>query len=147
MKYTPSKFKITLLSFVIWMTIIVGAVLVLYLSWVSSSKIGEMRLMPSWIKTWVDNYEFMAIRTAVPLVFLGMLIGIYLAYSKKALFWWVMGWLVLTMLVVLAELGQYFRPMRSVDLLDMVWGSAGSALGMGIIFIGTRIWRQFKHKN
>ncbi|MBP0903711.1 VanZ family protein [Mariniflexile gromovii] len=136
-----------LFSVTIWMSVIVGAILVLYLSWVSSPIIGEMRFMPPWIKNWVDSYEFMAIRTAVPLVLLGMLLGIYLNYRKQPLVRWIYSWMLLTILVILAELGQYFRPMRSVDFLDMVWGSVGSALGLGFICIGARMWHWFKNKN
>tara|TARA_R110000868_G_scaffold268949_2_gene528228 strand:- start:957 stop:1406 length:450 start_codon:yes stop_codon:yes gene_type:complete len=130
------------LSFLM-LSIIIGALLVLYLSWVSSPKIGEIRFIPSWMASWVDTYEFFTIRTAIPFIILGMLSGWYLNYLKREVLSWFFVWLMLSLLVILAELGQYFRPMRSFDWKDIAWGSIGAALGLSLLYAGSLFWGYF----
>ncbi|WP_052825775.1 VanZ family protein [Neotamlana nanhaiensis] len=131
-----------------YILLLVGTLAVLYLSWVSSPAIGKMAFMPSWISSWVDSYRFSAFRTSIPLVVLGVLVGVYLNFEKKTILWWYMAWGLLTLLVILAEIGQYFRPLRRFDFRDIFWGSAGAALGLQIIFflkqVKCYIWRKKK---
>lgn len=145
MQFNQSKYKKKLFTLLIWTVILLGMLAVLYLSWVSSPKIGGIRFMPSWLADWVDTYELMDIRTAIPLIVLGILVGLYLNYQKREVFWWIFGWIMLSLLVVLAELGQYFRPMRSFDWIDIAWGSAGSGLGLFVIFVGATFWNSKKY--
>ncbi len=129
-----------------YVIISIGMLLVLYLSWVSSPAIADMPFMPSWISSWVDSYRFSAIRTAVPLVALGAMAGIYLNYEKKRIRWWYAAWLFLSFLVLLAELGQHFRPMRRFDIRDIFWGSAGAALGLQVVFFLKEVKCYIKRK-
>ena len=145
-KYKVYMIKKRLLNYVLALFIVTVALIVLYLSWVSSPKIGQMRYMPTWVATWVDSYTFMAIRTAIPLVLLGILAGIYLHFWKRPIFWWAVAWILLSILIVLAELGQYFRPMRAFDWRDIAWGSAGAALGLGILYTSGLLWNLIKSK-
>lgn len=129
-----------------YIVISIGMLLVLYLSWVSSPAIGKMVFMPSWISSWVDSYRFGAVRTAVPLVALGVLAGMYLNYEKKTVRWWYAVWILLSLLVLLAELGQHFRPMRRFDIRDIFWGSSGAALGLHIVFFLKEVKSYIKRK-
>lgn len=110
--------------------LIVGALLVLYLSWVSSPKIGGNQLVPSWMGTWIDVHHFDTIRTAVPMVFLGVISGFIIVFNNLDRKWWCISWVLLSLLVLIAEIGQFLRPLRSFDLKDVFWGSAGTALGL-----------------
>ena len=107
----------------------VGFVLVLYLSWLYESKIGSSWLVPGWLAEWVDATENDTIRTGVPFVFLGLVIGGWLRKKGKAM----KKWLLLLVLVLIAELGQLFLPLRIFDWRDVAWGSGGAAFGIGII--------------
>src|SRR5690606_12605114 len=121
--------------------ILIGTLMVLYLSWVSSPKIGGNILIPNWIAYWVDAYRYNEIRTAVPMVFLGGLSGFVILYNKlDKKTWGIMAWASLTVLISIAEIGQYFRPMRSFDLKDIAWESIGSGFGILITFFGARFW-------
>ncbi|WP_111307963.1 hypothetical protein [Confluentibacter sediminis] len=126
--------------------IIIGALIVLYLSWVSSPKIGGNVLIPSWIAYWVDAYRYNEIRTAVPMVFLGVLSGFMILSNKlDKKTWGIIAWLSLTVLISIAEIGQYFRPMRSFDLKDIAWGSIGSGFGLLVAFIGAGVFNKMRH--
>jgi glycopeptide antibiotics resistance protein len=122
------------------------ALLVLYLSWVSSPVIGNMAFMPSWVSTWVDSFRFNAIRTAIPLIPLGIIAGLYLYLEKRTVLCWYAAWAGISLLVLLAEVGQYFRPMRSFDVRDIFWGSFGAALGLQIVFFIKELRSYFKRK-
>jgi len=127
--------------------ILLGTFLVLYLSWTSSPKIGGLKFIPSWISTWVDSYTFMTIRTAIPLMGLGVFTGLFLNYQKRRKTWWLISWILITILVLLAELGQLYRPLRSFDWLDVIWGVLGSGLGLSLIYILSFIKAKYFIKN
>ena len=127
-----------------YIILVIGMLLVLYLSWVSSPSIGKIAFMPYWVSSWVDSYRFGAIRTGVPLVALGALAGLYINFEKKSILWCYSGWVLLTLLIVLAEVGQCFRPMRSFDIQDIFYGSSGAALGLLIIFFLKELKNFFK---
>jgi len=115
--------------------IIIGTLLVLYLSWVSSPKIGGNPLVPNWIAMWVDAYYFDAIRTAVPMIFLGGMSGLLIVFNNLNMKWWWLAWGLLSLLVCIAEIGQFLRPLRSFDSMDILWGSVGSALGLLMVYV------------
>ena len=92
-------------------------------------------MVPKWISSWADKRAFENIRTAVPLFFLGGLLGVFLmikrAYKKR----WLGLWLVTVLVVFLAELGQLFMPLRTFDWFDVIWGAVGSGSAMIIMYI------------
>ena len=130
-----------------YIIVTIGMLGVLYLSWVSSPAIGKMAFMPSWISSWIDDYRYSAIRTAMPLVALGTLFGVYLSYEKKDVLWWYGSWVLLTALVVLAELGQFLRPMRHFDFRDIFWGLIGSGLGLQVVFMIKEVKNYLKKRH
>lgn len=122
--------KVRLSNYLLIILIVVVALLVLYLSWTSSPKIGNINIVPGFISTWVDTYMFQTIRTAVPLFFLGLFLGLFLIVKNLTLKYWVISWILLLLLVVLAEVGQFFRPHRVFDKGDIKWGWFGATMGL-----------------
>jgi hypothetical protein len=116
-----------------YLAILVVAGLVLYLSWRSQPSMGQVWFVPKWLAHWADERANDAIRTAVPLVLLGVLIGISLAWKNRPWTRWVASWAAMTGLVALAELGQLFLPHRSFDPLDIAWGAAGALVGLATV--------------
>jgi len=122
----------------------VGILLIFGLSWKADPNLKGLPLIPSWLYNWTDSYGNSRIRTAVPFVFLSLLIGAWFWIRNVPAYYFVVAWGVLTAVVVLAELGQYFIPMRDVDLKDMFWGSAGSFFGLGTMYLVKRAARFIK---
>lgn len=89
--------------------------------------------MPAWLGKWADNYG--QLRTAIPFVGLGGILGLVLSLRRASIFSWVGTFLALAALVALAELGQVFRPGRVADLWDIFWGIAGAAVGLALVAI------------
>lgn len=110
--------------------IMASAFLVLYLSWVSTPKLGSRFLFPEFISQRIDKLEYSASRTAVPMVFISFFTGIFLILKKIKTKWWFIAFVLMGVLVFLAELGQIFRPYRVFDVDDIKWGIVGSALGL-----------------
>lgn len=118
-----------------WGVLIFGIVVVLYFSWIKSPRFEYNQWVPSFLAKWADKHENDNVRTAVPLVFLGLVTGSYLIYRKLPKHKWLICWLGLSVLVVIAELGQLFLPLRSPDFKDVYWGALGAGLGLGFMFI------------
>lgn len=113
----------------------IGILLILGLSWQSSPNLKGLPLIPSWLYNWTDNYNNGRIRTAVPFIFLSLVIGLWFCIKRVSWRYYSIAWAILTGVVVLAEFGQYFIPLRDVDLKDIFWGSFGSGIGLGSLFI------------
>lgn len=118
---------------VYYFLLVVGAGLVLYLSWRSSPAMGYVWFIPPAVAHWADKQENDTIRTAVPLVALGLVVGGQLAWQRRPWRQWLVAWVLLLLLVVLAEAGQYFRAYRSFDLADIAWGAIGAAIGLALV--------------
>jgi hypothetical protein len=116
-----------------YLAILVIAGLVLYLSWRSQPSMGLVWFMPHWLAHWADERANDALRTAVPLVLLGMLVGIPLAWQNRSWRRWLASWAAMTGLVSLAEFGQLFLPHRAFDPRDIAWGAAGALAGLAAI--------------
>lgn len=114
---------------------VIGIFLIFGLSWVPNPNLRELPLIPSWISNWTDEYSNSRIRTAIPFILLSLVIGAWFCYKRLSLHSYFLAWVVLTGVVVLAELGQYFIPLRDVDVKDVLWGSAGSLLGLGLLYL------------
>ena len=131
MAQLASKFMSKNLLF--YLLILVGAGLVLYLSWLPVPKMAQVWFIPAKVAGWADENRNDTIRTAVPMVGLGWLIGGWLALQSRPWWQWLLAGAGLAGLVVLAELGQLFVASRSFDLGDIGWGIAGGVVGLGMV--------------
>lgn len=113
----------------------VGILLIFGLSWQANPNLEGVPFIPEWLYNWTDSYRNSRIRTAVPFVFLSVIVGAWFCIRNVPLTYFVVAWGILTGVVVLAELGQYFIPLRDVDLKDMFWGSTGSFIGLATMYL------------
>lgn len=111
--------------------IALGVGMVLYLSWQPQPSMTTDWFIPRWLAAWADENGNDTIRTGVPLVALGLLIGVQLAWQRQPWRQWVWAWLGLSGMVVVAEIGQLFLVNRSFDVKDAGWGAAGALVGLG----------------
>lgn len=126
----------------IYIALIIGVGLVLYLSWEPDPSMKHIRFIPAWIGRWADAKPNWELRTAVPFVFLGILMSILPSrwpFYKH----WVNSWLMLVGIVILAETGQLFIPERYFQWEDIGWGALGGAIGLCIGAILLFITRKF----
>ncbi len=113
--------------------LVLGAGLVLYLSWQPHPQMATDWFIPRRVAAWADENRNDTIRTAVPFVALGWLLGGWLALQNRPWRQWPLAWAALLALVTLAEVGQLFLASRSFDLGDIGWGAAGALLGLGTV--------------
>lgn len=113
--------------------VLVGAALVLYLSWIPVPRMGLVWFIPHGLAHWADENRNDDIRTAVPLVPLGLLVGAQLIRQSRPWAQWLLAWAGLSTLVLVAEVGQVFMVQRSFSLLDVAWGAAGALVGLSFM--------------
>ena len=111
--------------------IALGVGMVLYLSWQPQPSMTTDWFIPRWLAAWADENGNDTIRTGVPLVALGLLTGVQLAWQRQPWQQWIWAWLGLSGMVVVAEIGQLFLVNRSFDVKDAGWGAAGALVGLG----------------
>jgi len=119
---------------------LVGAGLVLYLSWRTHPRMEDVWFIPDWVSAWADERRNDTLRTAVPFVALGWLAGGWLSVQGRPWRQWLWAWAALVGLVIVAEIGQVFMPERSFDLADIGWGAAGALLGLGTVAAIRRLY-------
>lgn len=119
---------------------LVGAGLVLYLSWRTHPRMEDVGFIPEWVSAWADERRNDTLRTAVPFVALGWLAGGWLWGQRRPWRQWPWAWAALVLLVIVAEVGQLFRPERSFDPADIGWGAAGALLGLGTVAALRRLY-------
>ncbi len=93
----------------------------------------DVGFIPNWVSAWADERQNDTLRTAVPFVALGWLVGGWLWVQRQPRQQWLWAWAALVALVVVAEVGQLFQDERSFDLADIAWGAAGALLGLGTV--------------
>lgn len=124
---------------------VLGVFLTFFLSWRTSPHVSELSLIPDWLSVWTDHSSNGQKRTAVPFMGLGLLMGAYIPLIKKSnLKIWVFAWIVLTLIVAIAEVGQYFLPKRVVDVGDIVWGASGGAIGLMVSYLAHMLFCRIK---
>ena len=121
--------------YIIGILSMIGIILILALSWQSNPDLKSSPFMPSWIYNWTDKKRNDTIRTAIPFIILSLFIGSWFCIKKAKTIYFIVAWLSLFLIVVLAEAGQFFIPSRYFDLRDIYWGSIGSSLGLGATYI------------
>jgi len=106
-----------------------GISIVFYLSWLPNPDIGDKPFFPEWLAKWTNSN--INLRTAVPFVFLG-LIGDFTYSNSSVPVWKRRAFLLigLTIIVLLAELGQLIIPLRHFDPGDIMWGITGAVTGI-----------------
>jgi VanZ family protein len=122
------------MRYLLWFLIIMLCLMIIYLSLISSPRLSWNAYVPKWIAHWADKQENDNFRTAIPFVLLGLTSGILIALNKANRRWWFRSWLIQVLLVILVELGQLFRPLRSFDVMDIVWGMVGSGLSLILVY-------------
>ena len=123
---------------------VLGVALVFYLSWVPDPHMSFVWFLPKWIARWADIKRNEDLRTAVPFVFLGFLVGTWLSRSQRPWVWWVLSMLGLIVVAAVAEAGQLVLPRRHFSWADILWGAAGSGLGLLGALVLMYINRQIK---
>ncbi|UFH54592.1 VanZ family protein [Spirosoma sp. KNUC1025] len=116
----------------IYLLLIVGIILVFYLSWVQDSDLIHVWFMPDWLASWTDKKANENIRTGVPFIFLGMFAGLLPTRTQRLMARWAIVWLILVGVVILAELGQLLLPDRVFSWEDIGWGALGSIIGLAV---------------
>lgn len=120
-----------------------GAFLVLYLSWRTHPRLADVWFIPGWLSAWADERRNDTLRTAVPFVALGWLVGSWLWVQERPWRQWPWAWAALVVLVIVAETGQLFRSERSFDLADVGWGTVGALLGLVMVATIRRLYLAF----
>lgn len=124
--------------------IVFGFSMVLYLSWLYEPTIGSSWFIPSGLARWVDAGKNDTLRTGVPFIFIGLLAGFWLLENRKLFKTWLLFWFLMIIIVLIAETGQIFLPLRSFDWMDVAWGAIGAAFGLGTAYILWGIWKLMK---
>lgn len=124
--------------------IVLGIALVFYLSWIPSPYMKFVWFLPDWIASWADVRQNGDLRTAVPFVFLGFFTGFLLIRLSSPWYWWLFACLGLSLVAVIAEVGQLALPNRYFSWDDIEWGTAGAVIGLTGALIVEYINRQLK---
>lgn len=125
----------------LYLATIVGVLLVLYLSWRSQPTLSSTWLVPAWLAKWADTQENENLRTGVPFVFLGLLIGTRLSASGQKWYRWFFWWLCLVFLVTIAEVAQLVMPFRVFDWRDIFCGGIGAIIGLLLAATIAFMWK------
>lgn len=116
--------------FLLYGLMVTGIGLVFFFSWIPQPRLELTALLPAWLSRWADQDANMNLRTAIPLLFLGLVAGIWLVSTRRSGQSWALTWLGLVGVVALAEAGQLIQPLRHFDWGDIGWGAVGSAAGL-----------------
>jgi glycopeptide antibiotics resistance protein len=112
---------------------------IFYFSWIPDSNLKSESYLPLWLLNWSNHY--FNLRTAVPFVVFGFLLDA--CNSKKStrkkrkvrFSIWFRNSIAAVVVAFLAEGGQFFVLNRHPDLMDVLFGVAGSQLGFLLYYI------------
>lgn len=103
---------------------------VFFFSWLPEPRISEQVHLPGHLGAWVDAKENWNLRTAVPFVLMGGLMGLWLQIREvPARTWWI-SWGGMVLIALIAEWGQLYLERRHCDAADVGWAAAGAAGGL-----------------
>lgn len=106
---------------------------IFYYSWLPNPRFETETYLPLWLRNWSNTY--FNLRTAIPFIPLGYLLSAWTSVSSSlfSVKWrfplWINNTLIATVIICLAEGGQFFIKNRSPDILDLVFGILGSFCG------------------
>lgn len=129
--FLPKKYSIKQKSIVF--AFILCVTVIFYYSWLPNPGFETETYLPFWLRSWSNTY--FNLRTAIPFIPLGYLTEAWLSIpnknfvSKSSLWFRIKTILIATIVVCLAEGGQYFIKNRNPDSLDIVFGLLGSVTG------------------
>ncbi|NNC89273.1 MAG: hypothetical protein HKN82_12505 [Akkermansiaceae bacterium] len=126
------KRRLRVFAAILWAGALLVTALVLYLSWLPSSRVSRVEWLPDWLTRWADSGgEVMTMRTGVAMALAALLFTGAWAVSKWRFA--PLGGLAMAVgLLALAEGGQLLLPARSADWGDIRWGLAGAAAGTAL---------------
>jgi glycopeptide antibiotics resistance protein len=115
---------------------------VFYYSWLPDPSFNNETYLPRWLLNWSNRYY--NLRTAIPFVAVGFLLEDYTEqinsiekyHNKKLNF--IQNFAIATIIVCIAEGGQFLIKKRNPDLMDVFFGILGSFIGvLGYYLINT----------
>lgn len=124
-------------KFIVYFTFVIFCLLVLYYSWLPNPSFKTEIYLPNSLIQWTEEHG--TIRTGVPFVLLGIN-AIILNIKKLSP---IKNFLILFLLLWLAEIGQFFLKYRHFDFMDIFAGTVAIIMGLGI---GLGLRRAFKPK-
>jgi VanZ family protein len=106
---------------------------VFYFSWLPDPSFKKETYLPGWLLNWCNHYY--NLQTAIPFLAVGFLLEAYtqkmnsveIYYNKNLNFIQNIG--IATIIVCIAEGGQFFIRKRNPDLVDVFYGILGSFIG------------------
>ena len=116
---------------------------VFYFSWLPDSGFKNETYLPRWLLNWSNNYY--NLRTAIPFLAVGFLLEAYtqdkssneIKYRKNYNFIQNIG--IATVIICIAEGGQFLIQKRNPDLMDVFYGILGSLIGALIYNLYNRL--------
>ncbi|MES2545943.1 MAG: hypothetical protein V4548_13745 [Bacteroidota bacterium] len=120
---------------------------IFYLSWLPNGHLGKETHLPTWLLNWSNTY--FNLRTAIPFIPLGYLLEAWASIptkifvTKKSFPLRIKTTLIATVIICLAEGGQFFIANRNPDSLDIVFGIMGSSCGSIIHYCIKNLTKSF----
>jgi glycopeptide antibiotics resistance protein len=124
-------------------SLILLSIIFIYLSWIPQSSMVSSNILPHWFAAWLDQDSMMNLRTGIPMIFLGIFSCVSLSYNHNRFTTLLLSFVFACLLLLIAELGQYFIPGRHTDLADLGWGVIGNIVGMVIWFFVYEFFNYF----
>ena len=114
-------------------SVIFVILLVFYYSWIPDPRFQNETYLPKWLLNWSNHYY--NLRTAIPFIAIGFLLemhtqqisSIEIIKNKNLYFLQNLGFA--TIIVCVAEGGQFLIQKRNPDLMDVLYGVLGSSIG------------------
>ena len=107
---------------------------IFYFSWLPDPSLKNETYLPKWLLDWSNDYY--NLRTAIPFLVLGFLLEAYMQqkssneiiYNNNLYLIKSIG--IATIIVCIAEGGQFLLRKRNPDLMDVFYGILGSIIGV-----------------
>ncbi|WP_461043674.1 VanZ family protein [Spirosoma harenae] len=128
----------------VYVLILLGVGLILYLSWQPHPNLRHTWFIPKWLSDWTDKKSNGNLRTSVPFLMLGLLVSLMPVTGRRPWYWWVRLWVGMVGLVTLSEAVQIFIPTRFPSWEDIGWGSLGAFVGLVISYFIVRLRYYFR---
>jgi hypothetical protein len=123
---------------------------IFYYSWLPNPSLASENYLPLWLRNWSNIY--FNLRTAVPFVGLSFLLELWSSITPKKRVYkkWtsrIMNITIAGIIVSIAEIGQFFIAKRHPDSMDLLFGLAGSIIGICLFDFTKFIYKIVSIKN